>query len=195
MLQNQKQTSLLQSRYHLIPSKQSLKYNTQGSPSITQSARQIDLGTLSVNSHAQHATYRRFSPYRKQSSINSGGSIQPAALAPERGLARRYVFHRPDWQLPMQSTRQIGLGTLSANSHAQHAAVSAHTESKARSIATDQSNQPPLHPNAVWPEYTCFIGRIGSFQCNRRALAAEALQRRLFLIHQRHDNITGIATV
>ena len=60
------------------------------------------------------------------------------------------------------------------------------------SVAPDKADQAALHLYAVGTEDAGLVGRVGGFQRDRRALAAEALQRRLFIVDQRHDDVARI---
>src|SRR5690606_918237 len=59
------------------------------------------------------------------------------------------------------------------------------------SITAQQSDQPALHLDPIRWEDTGLIGRIGGFQSDHVTLAAQALQRRFLVIHQRNHDLAG----
>ena len=65
----------------------------------------------------------------------------------------------------------------------------------ARSIPPNQADKASLHAHPVWTEDAGLIGGVGGFERDRVAAAANALQRRLFFVDQRHDDVAIIGVV
>src|SRR5262249_19751904 len=64
------------------------------------------------------------------------------------------------------------------------------------SIAAKQAHKTTLHPDPVGPEDAGLVGLVGGFKRDGVALAAQALQGRLFIVHESDDDgaiLGGIA--
>src|SRR5690606_29372172 len=61
-----------------------------------------------------------------------------------------------------------------------------------RSVAPDEPDQSALDLDPVRPEDPRLVGGIGRLERDRGALAAEALQRCLLVVDERHDDVARI---
>src|SRR5271170_3854105 len=65
----------------------------------------------------------------------------------------------------------------------------------ASSVAADEADHLPLHPDPVRAENPGLVGRIGGLERNRGAALAQSLEGRLLLIDQRDDDIAGLGRI
>src|SRR5215212_9515138 len=61
-----------------------------------------------------------------------------------------------------------------------------------RSVATNQTDQLALNLDPVGAEHARLVARVCRLERDRGAAAAEALQRRLLVVDQRHDDVAGV---
>src|SRR5262252_10648025 len=66
---------------------------------------------------------------------------------------------------------------------------------RGRLIASEQPDQLALDAHAIGRQDSDFVGGIGWLERNRGAAAAEALERRLFFVDQRHHDIASIGPI
>ena len=62
-------------------------------------------------------------------------------------------------------------------------------------VLPDEADEPPLYPHAIGAEDAGLIGGIGRFERNGGALAAQALERRLLIVDECDDDVSGIGGI
>lgn len=111
--------------------------------------------------------------------------IRHAIAEPLRPWHKHRAFSRASRGLAERPSRTTASPRFPAGRETADAAK------RRRSVAPNETDQPPLHLDPVGCEDTGFVGGIGSLERNRCALAPEPLQRRFLVVDQRNHDVAG----